>query len=60
MMKQKETDGSKCSKLEVTNSDLVQEAEQVMALNETLKKSLQYAHVDLLSVGDEAFERAKT
>ena len=34
--------------------------EQARALNETLKKSLQDAQVDLLSTGDEAFERAKT
>lgn len=38
---------------------LVRDVEQAQALNETMNKSLQEAHVDLLSAGDEAFERAK-
>lgn len=60
MMKQKETDESKGSQLEATNDDLIQAAEQARALNETLKKSLQDSQVDLLSAGDEAFERVNT
>lgn len=48
-----------CSDLEATNANLVQEAEQAQAVNETLKKSLQDVLVDFLSVGDDAFERAK-
>lgn len=59
MKKQKETVASKCSKLEITNSGLVQEVEQAWTLNETLKKSVEDAQVDFLSVGDEAFEREK-
>lgn len=45
-----------------TGSDqfwLIQEVEQTRTLNETLKKSLQDAQVDLLYAGDQAFERAK-
>lgn len=45
-----------------TGSDqfwLIQEIEQTWTLNETLKKSLQDAQVDLLYAGDQAFERAK-
>lgn len=59
MTKQKETVESKFSELEVTNVSLTQKVEQPEVLNETLKKSLQDAQVDLLSAGDGAFERAK-
>lgn len=59
MKKQKVTTKSKCLELETTNIGLIQEVEQARDLNETLKKSLQDVQVDLLSVGDEAFERAK-
>lgn len=38
---------------------LIQEVEQTRTLNETLKKSRQDAQVDLLYVGDQAFERPK-
>lgn len=57
--KQKETADSKCFELETTTASLIQEVEQAQALNETPKKYLQDAQVDLLSAGDEAFERAK-
>lgn len=50
---------TRCSELEATNVSLTQEVEQSRNLNETLKKSLQDAHLDLLYVGDKAFERAK-
>lgn len=59
MTKQKETIESKCSKLKATYSILIQEADQARALNETLKKYMQHAQVNLLLAGDEAFERAK-
>lgn len=41
------------------NVSLIQEIEKNRALNETLKKSLQDAQVDLLFANDEVFERAK-
>lgn len=57
---QKETIKFKCLELETITSGLVQNVEQAQALNETQKKSLQVAQADLLSVGDETFERAKS
>ena len=45
--------------LEATTVGLVQDVEHAPGLNETLKKSLHEVHVDLLSAGDEAFDRAK-
>lgn len=51
---------TKCLELEVANVGLTQEIEKSRNLNETLKKSLQDVQLDLLSAGDEAFERAKT
>lgn len=59
MNKQKETTKSKCLELETTIFGLIQEVEQAQELNETLKKSLLEAHVDMLSVGDKGFERAQ-
>lgn len=59
MSTKNETMVTRCSELEAVNVSLTQEAEQSRNLNETLKKSIQDAQVDLLSVGDEAFERAK-
>lgn len=55
MSKRKETAESKCSELEATNVSLTREDEQARAL----KKSLQDARVDLISAGDESFERSK-
>lgn len=59
MTKQKEITESKCSDLEATNVGLVREAGHVKALNEALKKHLQDAQVDFISVRDNAFERAQ-
>lgn len=59
MTKQKDVIESKCLEMETSNADLAQELEQTWALNETFNKSLQDTQVDLLSAGDEAFERSK-
>lgn len=59
MTKQKEIVATKCSELEAANVDLTQEIEKYHTLNETSKKYLQDAQVDLLSAGVESFERAK-
>lgn len=50
---------TRCLELKIDNASLTQEAEQSWNLNDTLKKSLQDAQVDLLSASYEAFKRAK-
>lgn len=45
--------------LETTIVGFVRGVNQARALNKTMKKPLQDVQIDLLSVSDEAFERAK-
>lgn len=54
-----ETMATRCSELEEANVSLTQEVEKSRNLNETLKKSLQDAPMDLIFAGNEAFYRPK-